>query len=98
VSDRLRGALEAALASRYTIERELGRGGMATVYLVQDLRHERPVALTSSSGSRIRRSIGSNRCWRSRTFSRPGGSGSIRASIRLRKHPRFRKLVEPLSP
>jgi TolB-like protein len=44
VSD-LRAALEAGLASRYTIERELGRGGMATVYLAQDLRHDRPVAL-----------------------------------------------------
>ena len=38
-------ALEAALADRYRIERELGRGGMATVYLAQDLRHDRPVAL-----------------------------------------------------
>jgi eukaryotic-like serine/threonine-protein kinase len=37
--------LAAALSDRYTIERELGRGGMATVYLVQDLRHDRPVAL-----------------------------------------------------
>ncbi len=37
--------LQADLASRYLIERELGRGGMATVYLAQDLKHERPVAL-----------------------------------------------------
>jgi serine/threonine protein kinase/tetratricopeptide (TPR) repeat protein len=37
--------LAAALAGRYTFERELGRGGMATVYLVQDVRHDRPVAL-----------------------------------------------------
>jgi TolB-like protein len=34
-----------ALADRYRIERELGRGGMATVYLARDLRHDRPVAL-----------------------------------------------------
>jgi serine/threonine-protein kinase len=34
-----------ALSGRYTIERELGRGGMATVYLAHDLRHDRPVAL-----------------------------------------------------
>ncbi len=34
-----------ALQDRYRIERELGRGGMATVYLVRDLKHERPVAL-----------------------------------------------------
>jgi serine/threonine-protein kinase len=41
----LRTALEAALGDRYRLERELGRGGMATVYLAQDLRHDRPVAL-----------------------------------------------------
>ncbi len=34
-----------ALSGRYTVERELGRGGMATVYLAHDLRHDRPVAL-----------------------------------------------------
>jgi serine/threonine-protein kinase len=33
------------LADRYAVERELGRGGMATVYLARDLKHERPVAL-----------------------------------------------------
>ncbi|MBI1723824.1 MAG: protein kinase [Gemmatimonadetes bacterium] len=37
--------LTAALADRYLVERELGRGGMATVYLAQDLKHERPVAV-----------------------------------------------------
>jgi hypothetical protein len=37
--------LKAALADRYTIERELGSGGMATVYLGRDLRHERDVAV-----------------------------------------------------
>lgn len=40
-SERLR----ASLAGRYTIERELGRGGMATVYLARDLKHDRLVAL-----------------------------------------------------
>ena len=34
-----------SLAGRYTLERELGRGGMAVVYLVRDLKHDRPVAL-----------------------------------------------------
>jgi serine/threonine protein kinase len=37
--------LKTALADRYAIERELGSGGMAMVYLAQDLKHERKVAL-----------------------------------------------------
>src|SRR5438128_5345103 len=37
--------VRASLAGRYTIERELGRGGMATVYLARDLKHDRLVAL-----------------------------------------------------
>ena len=37
--------LAAALADRYAIEREIGRGGMASVYLARDLRHQRLVAL-----------------------------------------------------
>ena len=37
--------LSAAFASQYAIERELGRGGMATVYLAQDLKHRRRIAL-----------------------------------------------------
>src|SRR5574338_269456 len=37
--------LATALADRYRIERELGAGGMATVYLAQDIRHDRKVAV-----------------------------------------------------
>ncbi len=37
--------LKAALADRYRIERELGSGGMATVYLTEDLKHHRKVAV-----------------------------------------------------
>jgi len=41
VADRL----SAALADRYRLERELGAGGMATVYLAEDLKHDRQVAI-----------------------------------------------------
>jgi serine/threonine-protein kinase len=37
--------LKAALSDRYTIEREIGSGGMATVYLAEDLKHHRKVAI-----------------------------------------------------
>jgi serine/threonine-protein kinase len=39
-------ALRASLADRYTLERELGVGGMATVYLAEDIKHKRTVAFT----------------------------------------------------
>ena len=37
--------LRSGLADRYAIERELGQGGMATVYLARDLKHDRKVTL-----------------------------------------------------
>ena len=37
--------LNAALEGRYAIEREIGEGGMTTVYLADDLKHERQVAI-----------------------------------------------------
>ena len=37
--------LSDAIAHHYTLERQIGRGGMATVYLAHDLKHDRPVAL-----------------------------------------------------
>jgi len=37
--------LTSALTDRYRVEREIGAGGMATVYLAHDLRHERDVAI-----------------------------------------------------
>jgi serine/threonine-protein kinase len=37
--------LSAALADRYVIERELGAGGMALIYLAHDVRHDRNVAV-----------------------------------------------------
>ena len=58
--------LKSALAGRYLVERELGRGGMAHVFLAEDLKHRRPVAikvlapgLTASLGAeRFLREIG----------------------------------------
>ena len=41
----LLGRLQSALSDRYRIEREVGAGGMATVYLAEDVRHDRRVAL-----------------------------------------------------
>jgi len=41
----LKDRLDRALEGRYKVEREIGRGGMATVYLAQDLKHARPVAV-----------------------------------------------------
>jgi serine/threonine-protein kinase len=41
----LRTELQTALATAYTLERELGRGGMATVFLAHDLKHDRKIAL-----------------------------------------------------
>ena len=38
-------SLREALADRYAVERELGRGGMATVFLAHDLKHHRSVAI-----------------------------------------------------
>ena len=42
---RLHQGLESALSTRYRLDRELGRGGMATVYQALDLKHDRKVAL-----------------------------------------------------
>ncbi|MGH9884042.1 MAG: protein kinase domain-containing protein, partial [bacterium] len=45
LSDAILARLNAALRDSYLIERELGEGGAATVYLARDLRHRRPVAI-----------------------------------------------------
>jgi dienelactone hydrolase len=52
--------LRQALADRYAVERELGRGGMGTVYLAQDLRHRRPVAVKVLNPD-LARSLGAER-------------------------------------
>ena len=45
VVDEKLDQLKAALSDRYAIEREIGQGGMATVYLASDLKHHRQVAV-----------------------------------------------------
>ena len=45
MSDTAAARLSTALSDRYRIERELGQGGMATVYLAEDLKHHRRVAV-----------------------------------------------------
>lgn len=47
--------LRAVLADRYRIDRELGAGGMATVYLAEDVRHRRKVALKVGAHASPRR-------------------------------------------
>jgi serine/threonine-protein kinase len=53
-------ALKVDLASRYRLERELGAGGMAIVYLARDLKHDRDVAIKVLN-SEVAAAIGVNR-------------------------------------
>ena len=46
--------LSTALADRYTIERELGAAGMATVYVAEDLNHKRKVAMRTRYSLHVR--------------------------------------------
>jgi serine/threonine-protein kinase len=73
-----RRGLPETVAERYRIGREIGTGGMATVYLARDLKHDRDVALKvvralisppSSERSDSSRNCGSLRSWITRTFS-----------------------------
>ncbi len=54
------GRLQTAVAGRYAVERELGQGGMATVFLAQDLKHKRQVAIKVLAPE-IARNIGPER-------------------------------------
>src|SRR3954447_16336333 len=44
-SEQVRESIGRGLRDQYRLDREIGRGGMATVYLAHDLKHDRPVAL-----------------------------------------------------
>jgi len=68
----IRERLQADLDGSYAIERELGRGGVATVFLAGNLRHRRPAAIKVlhaelAGGSRATRRL--IRCERTRDFS-----------------------------
>lgn len=80
MTDRIE-ALKAALADRYEIEGEIGRGGMATVYLATDLRHDRRVAIKVLDAE-LASSIGGDRFVR-----------EIEISARL-THPRILTLID----
>ena len=47
--------LRAALAGRYEIDKEIGQGGMATVYLARDVKHKRQVAVKVLRHSMVRK-------------------------------------------
>jgi eukaryotic-like serine/threonine-protein kinase len=53
--------LQVALADRYRLQREIGQGGMAVVYLAEDLRHGRKVAIKVLHPE-LSAVIGSERC------------------------------------
>lgn len=56
--------LNAALEGRYAIDRQLGEGGMATVYLAEDVKHERSVALKV-----LKPELAAERVWTRKNFS-----------------------------
>jgi hypothetical protein len=70
--------LKQALADRYAIDHEIGRGGMATVYLAEDLKHRRKVAPAPTRSAetlevRHKHHSGLNRISPSRAIARCGG-------------------------
>src|SRR5437870_3475897 len=72
----LLGRLQVALAERYSIERELGHGGMATVYLAEDLKHRRLVALKVLSPD-LAASLGTDRLLRDFGIARALGVAGV---------------------
>ena len=78
--------LAAALADRYAIERELGAGGMATVYLTRDVKHDRLVALKVLHPDLVT-------LLDRRTFVQSGWVRLDRTFDSLRGDPRFDRLI-----
>ena len=74
--------LRAALEGRYAVERLIGQGGMATVYLAMDVRHDRPVAIKVLR-SELAASIGADRFLREIKVAATLQHPNILASLRL---------------
>ena len=64
--DEMIDRINAALADRYHVLQKIGEGGMATVYLAEDLRHERNVALKVLKPALQKADTEWNRAWKSR--------------------------------
>jgi serine/threonine protein kinase len=80
--------LSQSLVGRYTVERELGAGGMATVYLASDVKHDRKVAIKVLR-EELSASLGKERFLREIARDRPrvvlpGGARGRRLTRRLR--------------
>ncbi len=84
--------LNASLEGRYAIEREIGEGGMATVYLADDLKHERKVAEHFRRGPGKYAVESDGRLWVLRRFGRYGtlASGASVVSVREQAFARLR--------
>ena len=78
--------LTTALADRYRIERELGRGGMATVYLARDLKHDRDVAIKVLHPE-LGAALGAERFLREIKTHRAPAAPAHPAAARLRRAP-----------
>jgi serine/threonine protein kinase len=96
----LRSHLQQGLSGSYALERELGRGGMATVFLAQDLKHDRPVALKVLHPE-LAASLGPDRFLReiklaARLQLRP--SAHIPSPLNPRPSPRPAESVQPAGP
>ena len=74
--------LTAALEGRYRIERELGQGGMATVYLAHDLKHDRQVAIKVLQPE-LAAALGADRFLREITHDGESSPSAHPAAVRL---------------